>query len=300
MYVVTGASGHTGTVIARNLLKNKAKVRVVGRDLGRLKSLAAEGAEAVSADVTDASSFTRALAGAKAAYVMVPPNISAPNVRAFQDKVTDATVTAVKNAGVSYVVSLSSLGADKVAGTGPIVGLHEFEEKLNQVNGLNALHLRASYFMENTLLQAGIIHKAGMTIGPLRPDLKLPMIATRDIGEAAAKALVDLNFHGKQAHELLGQRDLDMNEVTKIIGNAIAKPALNYVQAPDEQIRAAMLQMGMSQSMVDLILEMAAAWNSGHARALEPRSAGNTTATSYEKFVNEEFVPAYRGGSVAA
>ena len=159
---------------------------------------------------------------------------------------------------------------------------------------------RAGYFMENTLAQIGIIQKMGMTVGPLRPDLKLPMIATQDIGEAGANALLTLNFNQKQTHELLGQRDIGMSEVAEIIGKAIGKADLRYVQAPDEQVRLALIQIGMSPNMADLILEMSAALNSGHMRALESRSGHNTTPTSYETFITEEFVPLYEGKSAAA
>ena len=80
--------------------------------------------------------------------------------------------------------------------------------------------------MENTLGQAGAIRIMASAVGPLRPDLKLPMIATRDIGAAAADALLQLAFRGKQTQELHGQRDLDYNEVATIIGKAIGKPKL--------------------------------------------------------------------------
>jgi uncharacterized protein YbjT (DUF2867 family) len=162
------------------------------------------------------------------------------------------------------------------------------------------LHLRAGYFMENTLAQIGIIQKMGMAVGPLRPDLKLPMVATRDIGEAAADVLLSLDFRQKQTRELLGQRDISMNEVAQSIGSAIGKPGLRYIQAPDEQVRPALVQLGMSSNVAGLILEMSAALNLGHMRALEQRSAKNTTPTSYETFVREEFLPRYGGESAAA
>src|SRR5208283_1734616 len=110
--------------------------------------------------------------------------------------------------------------------------------------------LRAGYFMENTLPQVGAIRMTGSAIGPVSPDLKLPMIATRDIGEAAADALLRLGFRGKQTRELQGQRDLDYTEAAAIIGKAIGKPALGYIQAPVDQLRAAMVQMGMSDNFV--------------------------------------------------
>ncbi len=120
------------------------------------------------------------------------------------------------------------------------------------------------------------------------------MIATRDIGAAAADALLRLAFEGKHTQELQGQRDLDYIEAAGIIGKAIGKPDLGYIHAPDAQIRAAMVQMGMSDNMAGLILEMAGALNTGHMRALEPRSAINTTPTKYETFVADSFVPAYQ------
>jgi uncharacterized protein YbjT (DUF2867 family) len=197
------------------------------------------------------------------------------------------------------VVALSSFGADKTGRTGPVLGLHQLEQKLNQIDSANVLYLRAGYFMENTLPQVGAIRMAGSVIGPLRPDLKLPMIATRDIGAAAADALLSLGFHGKQTRELLGQRDIDYTEVATIIGKAIGKPNVGYVHAPDDQVLAAMVQMGMSEQFVGLILEMCASLNSGHMRPLEARTPRNTTPTPFETFVAESFVPAYQQQTAA-
>jgi uncharacterized protein YbjT (DUF2867 family) len=300
MYVVTGATGHTGNVVAKALLTRGEKVRVIGRNAERLKAFVAEGAEPFTADLTEAANVTKAFVGAKAVYVMMPPNLASPDFRAFQNRVTDAIAAALRSAGVTHVVTLSSIGADKPDKTGPVVGLHYLEQQLNDIEPLNVLHLRAGYFMENTLAQVGIIRATGTAVGPLRPDLKLPMIATRDIGKAAANALLSLDFHRKQTRELQGQRDVSMTEVAQIIGRAIGKPDLQYTQAPGEQVRAALIQLGMSSNMADLILEMSAALNSGHMRALEPRSAQNTTPTSYETFVMEEFLPLYEGKSAAA
>jgi uncharacterized protein YbjT (DUF2867 family) len=231
---------------------------------------------------------------------MIPPNPAASDVRGDQERVSDALVTAVRNAGVEYAVLLSSVGADKPEKTGPVVGLHNFERKLNTVASLKALHLRASYFMENLLPQVGIIQNFGVSGGPLRGDLKLPMIATQDIGAAAAEALLKLEFNGKQTRELLGQRDVTYNEVATVIGDAVGKPGLKYVQFPPEQLKPALIQIGMSGNMADLILEMAEALNSGYMAALEPRSALNTTPTSIEAFVAQQIVPQFAGKAAGA
>ena len=211
-----------------------------------------------------------------------------------------ALVEAVKQSGVKYAVALSSIGADKPQGTGPIGGLRRLEQGLNAIAGLNVLHIRAGYFMENTLAQAGAIRALGKAAGPLRSDLKLPMIATHDIGMAAADALHKLDFSGKQTRELLGQRDLDYNEVTAIIAKAINKPGLSYVELSDEQTRPVLSQLGFSDSVLGGLLEMSASLNSGYIQALEKRSQQNTTPTSYEAFVDQHFVPLFRDKSQAA
>ncbi len=257
MYVITGATGNTGSILARTLLGLNQKVRVIGRRADRLEPFTAEGAESSVCDVTDAAALTKAFSGARAVYVMIPSSMISKDYRADQDRVTNAIAQAIEQAGVKYAVSLSSVGADKPEGTGPVAGLHYLEQTLNRIPELNVLHLRAGYFM-------------------------------------------DLTFTGKQARELLGQRDISMSEVATIIGSAIGKSDLKYVQLPDEQIRTALTQMGISLNVANLILEMSAALNSGHMRALEERSPENTTPTSYESFVAEEFVSRYRGKSTGA
>jgi uncharacterized protein YbjT (DUF2867 family) len=300
MYVVTGATGNTGRVITERLLAEGQKIRAIGRNPEHLKPLAAQGAEPFVADVTNAAALTRAFTGADAVYAMIPPNVAAQDVHAYEDSVVAVIAAALEKAGVRHAVTLSSIGADKPDKTGPVVGLHHLEEALNKIDGLNVLHLRAGYFMENTLAQVGIIQTFGMTAGPLRTDLKLPLIATRDIGEVAAAALAKLDFSGHQTRELQGQRSLDMTEATAMIGKAIGKPDLRYAQLPDAQLRPALLQLGMSPNFVDLLLEMSAALNSGYMRPLEKRSPENTTPTSFETFVAEVFVPLYKQKSRAA
>ena len=125
------------------------------------------------------------------------------------------------------------------------------------------------------------------------------MIATRDIGAAAADALLKLEFHGKQPRELLGQRDLNYNEVTAIIGKAIGRPDLKYIQPPNDQVRAGMVQSGMSDELARLLLEMADGLNSGHVRALESRTPGNITPITFETFVAESFAAAYKQQAAA-
>src|SRR5215469_839616 len=180
MYVITGASGNTGKAAAERLLAQGQKVRVIGRSAERLQPLVAKGAEPFLSEITDVAALTHAFTGAEGVYVMIPPDMTSQDFRAQQNRDSDALAQALKQAGVKYAVSLSSIGADKTDKTGPVVGLREFEEKLNQIAGLNVVHLRAGYFMTNTLSQADTIRAFGKAAGPVNSNVKLSLIAPAD------------------------------------------------------------------------------------------------------------------------
>jgi uncharacterized protein YbjT (DUF2867 family) len=295
-YVILGANGNTGSIISNFLLWKGEKVRVVGRDAGRLQRFVRKGAEAFSADVSDAAALTKAFNGARAAYLMLPPITS----REDQERESDAIAKAAKESDLCYAVHLSSYGAHVPEGTGPVTGLYSSEQKLNAISGLNVLHLRAAYFMENNLAAIGMIRGMGMFGHALLPDLKLPMIATRDVGAYAAQRLLDLDFSGKQTRELLGERDLSMVEATAVIARGIGKPDLRYKQFPYDQMQQALTQAGFSPRKAAVYIEMFKAINAGVLAPLEPRSPENSTPTSFEKFVQDVFVTAYHTKTPAA
>jgi len=292
MYVITGATGHTGRRIAEALLEERMQVRVVGRSMERLKGLAARGAEPCVAALDDVAAMTRALQGARAGYLMIPPSYGEPDFRGYQNRVGQALAEAVAAARVSHVVNLSSVGAHLAEGAGPINGLHDQEQRLNRLAGVHVLHLRPASFMENVLFNINLIKQAGINGTPLRADLAIPMITTQDIAAVAARRLLALDFSGKTTQELLGPREISMAEATRIMGMAIGKPDLSYVQFPYEQAEQAMIGTGMSPNVARAFIEMYRAFNDGLLRPTEPRSAANTTPTSFDAFA-KTFAAAY-------
>ncbi|HXE74633.1 MAG TPA: NmrA family NAD(P)-binding protein [Candidatus Xenobia bacterium] len=293
MIVVIGATGHTGSVIAKKLLAAGEKVRVVGRSAEKLQPFVAQGAEAFVGDVTDAGAMERAFSGADAVYAMIPPSMAEKDFYAYQARVTESLAAAIEKAGVKHVVALSSVGADKSEKCGPVTGLYRFEQRLNKLSGVNILHLRPGYFMENLLQFIGLIKAMGMMAGTLRGDLPIGMVATRDIGAVAAERLAKRDFTGQQTRELLGAREVTMSEAAAVIGRAIGK-SLSYSRMPEMVVKPAMARMGMSDDVARLLLEMMEAMNSGWMAPREPRSPANTTPTTLETWVQEEFLPRFQ------
>jgi uncharacterized protein YbjT (DUF2867 family) len=294
MIVITGATGRTGGAAARDLLKKSEKLRVVGRDEKKLERLMQNGAEAIVGNIEDAAVLSKAFDGADAVYLVVPEDTSQQDLRAHQERVTDSFAAAVSSSRVPYVVALSSIGAQHAEGTGPIVGLRNLEKKLNGISGLNVLYLRPGYFMENLLLSLAPLYSMGMLPGGLREDLRMPWIATQDIGRYAASRLLARDFVGSSVQELHGQRDLSMQEAGSIVGKAIDRPEVKYQQAPPAILESSLLQIGLPQKTVALLIEMWNGANSGLVVAQEARSAKNTTSTALETFVADVFAPAYR------
>lgn len=284
MYAITGASGNIGSKIADILLAKGEKVRVIGRDIIKLQRFVDRGAEAAVGDLLDVPFMTRAYAGATAVFAMIPPNYMARDFRAHQNIIGANIATAIFEAGVRHVVNLSSQGAELPRGTGPIVGLHDQEERLNGLTGLNVLHLRCTYFMENLLLQIPLIHRYGYPGSAVRGDKKFAMIATRDIAAVAAERLVKRDFTGKSVQDLLGQRDLSLNEAFTIIGRRIGLSDLRYFQFSYEDAAKKMIEGGLSTNVSWLFVEMSRALNDGLFAVNRPRLPENTTPTTIEEF----------------
>jgi uncharacterized protein YbjT (DUF2867 family) len=163
--------------------------------------------------------------------VLLPPYFGT-GIRAWQDRTAGALGDALEAARVPYAVTLSSVGADQPSGNGPIAGLHVLEQRLDRIPNHSPLHLRPGYFFENHLMSIGMIKGMGLTGSALRGDVRFPQIATRDIGEVAARRLLALDWKGRLVQDLQGERDLSMAEVTAVLGRAIGKPELKYVQFP--------------------------------------------------------------------
>ena len=285
MYVITGATGKTGKVIALSLLNSGKKVRVIGRDEKKLEELISKGAEVSVGSLDDVSFMKKAFTGATAVYAMVPPNFTAQNFRAYQNSIADAIAEAIRTAGVKYAVSLSSVGAHLTEGAGVVQGLHDMEQKFNRIAGLNVLHLRPSFFMENLFGQTGVIKSAGIMGSAVKGDLSFAMVATKDIADYASKRLLALDFSGSSVQYLLGPRNVTLNEVTEVLGKAIGKPELQYVQFPYDQAKKGMMDaMGLSENVADAYNEFIKSMNEGPVFADMIRDAESTTPTSIEEF----------------
>ena len=303
MYTILGATGNIGSKIADILIRKGEDIRLVARTADRLLPSLVKKARADATYVGEAHSYVgdimeteflvKAIEGSEAVFTLIPPNLRANKFIPYADKIGESIARAIEIAKVRHVVNLSSIGAEQSQSTGPILGLHEQEKRLNRIKELNVMHVRAGYFMENLLMNIDMIKSKGITGSAVRGDIKLPMIATKDIAEFIAERLVKRDFTGVTVEYLLGQRDLSLIEATMVIGGKIGKPGLNYVTFPYDEAQKGLVNAGLSPDMSRLFIEMSRAMNDGRITGAIKRTKANTTLTSFDKFCDEVFVPVY-------
>ena len=286
MYTIMGATGNIGSKLAEELLEKNQRVKVIGRSADKLQNFVDRGAAAAVGDAGDADFLAQAFTGADAVFAMIPPDYAAENFRQYSNEIGGRIADAIEKSGIKHVVNLSSLGAHLSDKNGPVKGLYDQEQRLNQLEAVHVLHLRPTFFMENLLMNIEMIKNMGINGGHIRSDLPFAMIATRDIAHAAAQHMLERDFSGKRVRELLGPRDISMDEATDIIGEKIGLPDLKYVHFSREDYIGGMVQAGLSQDVGEQLAELAAGINDRLFGSGEPRTEENRTPTDFIKFAD--------------
>jgi uncharacterized protein YbjT (DUF2867 family) len=94
-------------------------------------------------------------------------------------------------------------------------------------------------------------------------DLEFSQVATADIGRKAAELLDRLDFKGRRVLEFAGPKELTMVQATKVLGMAIGKPGLKYVEFPYEEAEKSMAGSGMKPATAKLMVDMYRGFNEG-------------------------------------
>ena len=244
----------------------------------KLRNLTQRGAELSIGAQDDADFLTKATQDVDAFFWVTPPGYGSDDVRAFQNRLGKAAATAIRTNHVPRVVNLSSIGAQFASGVGPINGLHDVEELLDEAAD-NITHLRPGFFFENLLWQADSIKKWGSISLPISGSQRYPMIATRDIGAVAAGRLTDREWTGHRVRELHGPADLSFDEVAAVLSKVMGRK-ITFVECDRRTMRQTLLDNAVSENVTDLMLEMYDAVETGKLRPIQPRSAETTTPTT--------------------
>jgi uncharacterized protein YbjT (DUF2867 family) len=259
--VLTGSNGHISGPLAQQLAKAGHHVSLITSKADKTAAISALGAQPLVGSVQDVDFLAQSFTGADLVYLMIPPVWGPSNWQAHLQSVADALFESVTRSGVQNVVILSSIGAHMKKGCGPVDGV-AYLEGLFADTQLNVLALRPSYFYYNLFSMAGMVKHAGI-IGSAQPaSHNLVLTATEDIAAVAFEEIHNWNRKGFSVRYIASDQRT-WAEVAAVLGTAIGKPELPYVEFTDEQSEAGMLQAGVPPTNVVEYVAMGQAIRSG-------------------------------------
>lgn len=292
-YAVCGVTGRTGAAAADTLLRAGHAVRVVVRDPAQGRRWAERGAQIAVADLTDRAALTRAFDRVRGAYLVCPQDYERDDVFERAALIAATTARAVAAAAVPRIVALSSMGADRADGTGWIAMNRTFEQRLEET-GIAATWLRAAYFMENwTQLVAQAVQGGRLPSFLAPPHRTVPMVATADVGSAAAALLQDA-WAGTRIVTLAGPMAYAPDHVAAAVSATLGAP-VRVAALAEADWTDALAGAGFSQAALAGFTDMTRGLNSGHIDiGSDPRAVARAGTTPLERVI-AGLVPAGRG-----
>ena len=254
--ILTGAAGNITKPLALKLLAQGHSITVIGRDAENMKPLANQGATLAIGSIEDEAFLTEAFKQADAVYTMVPAPYQAPDWIAYGKEVGHNYASAIRANGIKKVVNLSTYGAHRSEGIGPVASLAQVEHALDALPDTTVIHLRAGFFYSNLARQIPTITSAGIMGGNYGPtDRTLLLVHTNDIADVAAEALTNDWFASDEPYYVVS----DVRSyagVASAIGKAIGQENLPWIPFSDEDFRNGAKQAGLSDTLADIFVEI--------------------------------------------
>ena len=286
MFTVMGVTGNVGGAVAENLLAAGKTVRGVVRNPGKAKAWADRGVELVQSAYEDATGLAKAFAGAEGVFALIPPDFAPAPGLPDQKRTIAAIREAIEQAKPGKAVFLSSIGSEQPSGLGLITSTHLLEQATRTLS-IPVAYLRAGSFMENWLGALDHIRTTGempFFYSPL--ERKFPLVATRDIGLAGAKVLLE-GWAGERVLEVDGpEGGTDLHETATAFGRALNRQ-VKAVQLPEVAWQSVLEGMGMPADRTELYIEMVKSFNSGWIHFGNPGTERFHGPTTIEAFAQE-------------
>lgn len=242
---VTGSLGNISRGLTEKLVAQGHEVNVISSNADKAADIKQLRAIPLIGSVEDYDFVKESFRGSDAVYLMIPPNFSTPDYKAFTINVGKNYANAIQETGIQYVVNLSSSGSP-LAGKPPLTNYQNLEIWLDELQHIHVLHLRPGGFYSNFFGSMGLIKYQGIIGNNFGDNINMVMSHPDDIADVAAEAFATLSFKGKNVKYIISDTK-NGREIAQILGTAIGKPDLTWVQFPDEQLLQALMQNGFSK-----------------------------------------------------
>jgi uncharacterized protein YbjT (DUF2867 family) len=287
---VTTPTGHIGSRLCSILLDHGTELTVIARSPEKLKHLADCGANVIAGSHDDAAILEQTVRNSDSFFWVMPPTYTSHDPLGDTRRFADVAASVIRKFPDLRVVQLSSIGAQRPAGTGPIAGLHYAEGKFRSA-AKNLVTLRPNYFMENIFNSLQTIITDGNIYTSAPTSTTAPQVATQDISEISADILLT-PAEGQRIVDIAGPEDISFEDCAEIISQATGK-TVRAVRVPGEKLKTGYVQAGLSAQVAELYIEMQGAFARGLTHELlgDERRIGKVT---YRQFIRDAFVPALK------
>ena len=251
---ISGSLGNIGKPLAAKLISSGHEVTVISNNSDRIEAIEALGGKVAIGSIKDADFLKKVFTDADAVFAMTPPNMGGSNVIANTTDAGKAFAEAIKEAEVKRVVMLSSIGAELPTGTGPITGIHNIEKIYETLENISLTFLRAGNFYINLYNDIPLIKGAGIIGSNYPSTVRIPFSHPEDIATAAAEELEKTTLGTNVRYIISDVRTA--KDVARVLGEAIEKPELPWIEFTDERALGGMKQAGLPEEIAKLYVEM--------------------------------------------
>jgi len=292
-YVITGSLGNISKPLTKKLVSAGHDVTVISSQENKKAAIEALGAKAAIGSVQDVAFLTKTFTGADAVYTMVPPTFAAADWKGYIGDTGKIYADAIKASGIKNVVNLSSIGAHMPEGCGPVSGIYRVEQVYETLSDVNIKHLRPGNFYTNFYANIGMIKHNGIIGGNYGMNTSIVLVHPNDIAEAAAEELQALSFKGHSIRYVVSD-ERTTTEIAKVLGTAIGKPELPWIDFKDEDAFGGMTGAGLPAEVAKNYVEMGKAVRDGSMFEdyNAHKSSVKISKTKLEDFA-KEFAAAY-------
>ena len=244
MIVVTGASGQLGQLVIQSLLRSVPASQIVAavRQPAKAAALSALGVQVREADYNRPDTLDTAFAGAEKVLLISSSEVGQRLPQ--HQNVIDAAV----RVGVKLLAYTSLLKAD--SSPLALAAEHLATERALKTSGLPHVLLRNGWYTENYLASVPAALAHGALIG-CAGEGRIASAARVDYAEAAAAVLTLPDQAGK-VYELAGDSAYTLAELAAELSQATGK-TIPYVNLPEADYKAALLQAGLPAPFADLL-----------------------------------------------
>ena len=286
---IAAASGKIGRRTAEKVLQAGHDIILLARHPENLADLVAQGATVKLVSSDDPQGLVEATQQADALFWLTPPKLDTPSLYDWYIQTAIAGAKAVRENGIKRVVNISSIGAGAKPNLGTVSFVGDVESILNQT-AANVLHLRPGYFMENFLEQVESIRQDRTVYSPYDRDHDIPWISTDDIGDEAAKYLLDDGWAGQWTRNLMGQENLSLSQTTAILSQLLNRP-IQYVQVTIESMQERLASIGATPDVQRELGNLFHALGDPNGVYATVRTPEAITPTTFEQFARKKLLP---------